>query len=289
MKLMPIMRALILWLPILVQIVHAQERESQEKREPAPPNPRFFNRPVDYWQRGLSYEAPAPAKSQDGHGDSGRPSKSASRNDWTQAVRQQDGSFAYYELPKPLVDVLEDPSPEKIRAYFEWKLGRTQKILRAAEAMKEYRAGLAPAPGGTAGGDTAPPAANAVPSGPPAPIEKPAPAGADGAMPPTKEGYSVTYFHRAGCHHCETQDAVLAAWLKDKPGIALEVVEFGNKPELWRQYNVRGTPSLLIANKVSRKSIFLEGLSREDVLNQALRRAGSSQAEPPSSKEGESK
>lgn len=289
MKLLPIMRALSLWLPILVQIVHAQERESQEKREPAPPNPRFFTRPVDYWQRGLSYEAPAPGKARDGRGDPGRPSRSAGRNDWGQVVRQPDGSFAYYELPKPLVDVLEDPSPEKIRAYFEWKLGRTQKILRAAEAMKEYRAGLAPEPGGTAGRDTAAPAANAVPSGPSAPIEKPAPPVADGAMPTAKEGTSVTYFHRAGCHHCETQDAVLAAWLKDKPGITLEVVEFGNKPELWRQYNVRGTPSLVIENKASRKSIFLEGLSREDVLTQALKRAGSSQAELPSSKEGANK
>lgn len=283
---MPVLRALMLGLGCLVQSVHAQESDSQEKREAAAPIPRFFARPVDYWQRGLSYEAPAPAKSQDGRGDAARPPRSAGRSDWTQVVRQQDGSYAYYELPKPLVEVLEDPSPEKIRAYFEWKLGRTQKILRAAEAMKEYRAGLAPAPGTTPGGDSATPAPNAVTSGSPSPVVRPAPPAADAAMPPAKEGTSVTYFHRSGCHHCETQDAVLASWLKDKPGVALEVVEFGNKPELWRQYNVRGTPSLVVENKASRTSIFLEGLSREDVLNQALKRTGSPQAEPPSPKEG---
>lgn len=278
-----------LLLPFLAQFAYPQERESQEKREPASPSPRFFDRPVDYWQRGLSYEPPAPVKAQDGRGDTGRSSRAAGRNDWGQVVRQQDGSFAYYELPKPLVDVLEDPSPDKIRAYFEWKLGRTQKILRAAEAMKQYRAEVAPSPGTPAREDSTTPAATADEPRTSATIEKPAPAVADGAIPSAKQAYSVTYFHRSGCHHCETQDSVLAAWLKDKPAVTLEVVEFGSKPELWRQYNVRGTPSLVIESKASRKSIFLEGLAREEVLNQALRRAGSPQAEPPPSKEGASK
>ena len=280
----PAFATVTLWLAFLVPSAHAQDREPEEKREPIP-IPRFFDRPVDYWHRGLSYEAPAAAKAQDGRGDPGRPSRPAGRNDWGQVVRQQDGSFAYYELPKPLVDVLEDPSPDKIRAYFEWKLGRTQKILRAAEAMKEYRAQVAPPPG-TPAGDSRPVAANTDDSAPPTPFEKPSPAIAGGAIQAPKQGYSVTYFHRAGCHHCETQDAVLTAWLQDKPGITLEVVEFGNKPELWRQYNVRGTPSLVIESKAPRKSVFLEGLAREEALNQALMRVGSGPSDPPPPKEG---
>jgi hypothetical protein len=202
-------------------------------------------------------------------------------------VRQQDGSYATHELPRPLVDVLEDPSPDKIRAYFEWKLGRTQKILRAAEAMKEYRSARMPKHESAgepveipADGRGAEAAAKILPPSAPDPARAgPGPAG-------SSEAFTVTYFHRAGCHHCETQDGVLLAWLKDKPQGQVETVEFGNKPELWRQFGVRGTPSLVIQSDASRKPVFLEGLSRETLLDDALRRSREPQPEASDSKEG---
>ena len=207
-------------------------------------------------------------------------------SEWAQVVRQQDGSYAYHDLPRPLVDVLEDPSPEKIRAYFEWKLRRAEKILRAAEAMKEYRRSVGPPPGKGApeeepGGEAFPPDA-AMAKG----AEKPPFASRQPSQGPAGRAFTVTYFHRAGCHHCDTQDGVLAAWLKDKPEAKLVAIEFGSKPELWRQYNVRGTPSLVIEDQISRKAVFLEGLSREGVLEEALKRSRQPESDPSARREG---
>ena len=96
---------------------------------------RFFDRPVDYWQKGLSQ--PAPKESESAVGSAEQPNIPAwsAGGDWSQVVRQPDGSTAVRELPRPLAQVLEDPSPDKIRAYFEWRWSRMEKILRAAEAM----------------------------------------------------------------------------------------------------------------------------------------------------------
>lgn len=268
--------------------IGAQEQILPGTKEPAPP-PRFFDRPVDYWQSGLSYETDG-RKGQEAKPGQAKPPGGAGRSEWTQVVRQQDGSYAYHDLPRPLVDVLEDPSPDKIRAYFEWKLARTQKILRAAEAMKEYRRVQMPkqAMGGEPGQGSAEErgaegAARELPRA--APTLAPAASG-PGA---SSEAFTVTYFHRAGCRHCDTQDGVLAGWLKDKPQGKLEIVEFGDKPELWRRFGVRGSPSLVIDSGASRKPVFLEGLSREPVLEEALRRSREPQPEGSTSKEGDKK
>lgn len=144
-----VLSALALCLLSLAAPLEAQEQASVPAMESPPPLRRFFERPIDYWQHGLSYEdekksASAPGTSKPGALATQGPS------DWGQLVKQADGTMAYHELPRQLIEVLEDPSPEKIRAYFEWKLARTQKILRAAEAMKDYKAsqsnGPAPAP-----------------------------------------------------------------------------------------------------------------------------------------------
>src|SRR5579863_9784243 len=90
-------------------LVEAQEIHAPPDEEPrsAAPVRRFFERPIDYWQRGLSYpEDPklAPQGSPPGKPDPGR-----KPSEWGQIVKQSDGTVAYQELPRPLVDVLEDP------------------------------------------------------------------------------------------------------------------------------------------------------------------------------------
>lgn len=245
--------------------LEAQEQASVQAKEGPPPVRRFFDRPIDYWQHGLSYEeekksATTPAANKPASVPKQNPS------DWGQLVKQADGTMAYHELPRQLIEVLEDPSPEKIRAYFEWKLSRTQKILRAAEAMKDYKAsqsdGPAPAPLPSA----APPLGVAPPD--PATARK-APQAAQVAAP-GKVPFTVTYFHRGGCPHCDTQDAILGRWLKDKPEAKLIVVDFGEKPELWQRFRVRGTPSLVLEAGGSNNPVFLEGVSQESELGKAL-------------------
>jgi hypothetical protein len=80
----------------------------------------------------------------------------------------------------------------------------------------------------------------------------------------------VTYFHKKHCPHCDSQDVILAEWLKDKPEGKLEVVEFGMMPELWQATQVRGTPTLLIQDSATRQTVILEGLSRAEALDRKL-------------------
>lgn len=244
----------------------AQEAPAGAPKDGPPPVRRFFERPIDYWQHGLIYEDDKKPASPAGGSpvQPGAPTKPAP-SDWGQLVKQPDGTMTVHELPRPLIEVLEDPTPEKIRAYFEWKLARTEKILRAAEAMKEYKASLAEGPGPAVAVQA--PAAVAT-----APFEaaQAKRSSSSPAAPPGRIPFTVTYFHRSGCPHCDTQDAILGRWLKDKPEAKLVVVDFGEKPELWQKFQVRGTPSLVIEARGSDRPVFLEGVSQESELGQAL-------------------
>ena len=240
---------------------------SQVGGKTTPASPRFFQNPIDYWQRGVSYEERDQQERKSASPPSGKVPPTGKRSDWGQLVTLPDGTLAYHDLPKPLVAVLEDPSPDHIRAYFEWRLARTQKILRAAELMKEFRASESAKAGG---GDHAPPLPPAVKEPdhalPPAgPTPAPGPSAANLGGP-----FTVKYFHKQGCPHCDSQDVILAEWLRANPGGKLEAVEFGSNPELWRAFQVRGTPSLAIECREGRKAVFLEGLSRSEALDRAL-------------------
>lgn len=243
----------------------AQEQPLSDVKNPPPPVRRFFDRPIDYWQQGLAYESEKKTASPGGSipQEPGSQRK-APPSEWGQIVKQADGTMAYQELPRPLVDVLEDPSPEKIRAYFEWKLARTQKILRAAQAMKEYRSsvpGESPPAAAPAGEGRKPlPASEG-----PAPSQPAAPGKVDYRGP-----FTVTYFHRGGCPHCDTQDVILSRWLRTRSEGKLVVVDFGEKPELWQKYGVRGTPSLVVEGPIPGSGVFLEGVSQESELEKAL-------------------
>jgi hypothetical protein len=258
---------LALWTFVLDAGVWAQEKTEADQKDAPRPARRFFDRPIDYWQLGLAFpEEKKPAPTNAGPGRPGAPGNPPP-SDWGQVIKQPDGSLAFHELPRPLVDVLEDPSPEKIRAYLDWKMTRAQKILRAAQAMKEFKSSQA----GGSGEEPLPLAAGGLPKkalG--APLASAAPQ-AQPAKELARTPFTVTYFHRSGCPHCDSQDLVLKGWLADKPEGKLIVVDFGDQPELWQKYRVRGTPSLAIEAKGSGRPVFLEGLSHEGELTQALR------------------
>ncbi len=238
---------------------------------------RFFDRPIDYWQRGIGYGKEKGTDSREDTKAIRKPEAVSPPSDWGQVVKLPDGSLAYHELPKPLVRVLEDPSPENIRGYLEWRMSRAQKILRAAELMKEFKGAAASKARADGERSQAPPlpADSPVASNPPKSV---APDAATSA-------FSIKYFHKQGCPHCDTQDAILGDWLKDKPQGKLEIVEFGNRPDLWRAYGVRGTPSIVLEDSGTKRTVFLEGLSRAEGLDAALRecraqgRAGTSSKE----------
>ncbi|HLY73471.1 MAG TPA: thioredoxin family protein [Planctomycetota bacterium] len=276
--------AIALFLLSVAVPLEAQEQASVQAKESPPPVRRFFDRPIDYWQHGMSYEdekksVMSPAANKPG------PVPKQNPSEWGQLVKQADGTMAYHELPRPLIEVLEDPSPEKIRAYFEWKLARTQKILRAAEAMKDYKAAQSEGPPPAAMPAAAPPAG--VAPAEPAPARKAASPAQ--VASPGKVSFTVTYFHRSGCPHCDTQDAILGRWLKDKPEAKLIVVDFGEKPELWQRFRVRGTPSLVLEAGGSSNPVFLEGVSQESELGQALLESSKPAVKLPARDGGEKK
>jgi hypothetical protein len=245
----------------------AQEGDAQAKKEKPVLVRRFFDRPIDYWGRGLDFEDESKGAEKDPKRTPGGSAQKAQPTEWGQVVKLPDGTLSYHDLPRPLVDVLENPSPENIRAYFAFRMSKTQKILRAAELMKEYRASVM----GQAG-DSAAPAPQAPPEVPKAagrPEEKPSPP-APPKQPRNQAPFSVTYFHKQHCPHCDSQDVILAEWLRDKPEAKLEVIEFGMQPELWRAYQVRGTPTLLIEDAGTKRTVFLEGLQRAEALDRKL-------------------
>jgi hypothetical protein len=258
---------LVLELLLLDARAWAQEKPEGDKKDAPCAARRFFDRPIDYWQLGLAFpEEKKPAPKNVGLGQPVLPEKPAP-SDWGQVIKQPDGSFAFHELPRALVDVLEDPSPQKIQAYLEWKLTRAQKILRAAQAMKEYRSSQP----GAAEEASLPRADDGEPKRAPGADESPAAPRAVPAQEGSRPSFTVTYFHRSGCPHCDSQDLVLKRWLADKPEGKLVVIDFGVQPELWQKYRVRGTPSMVIEAKSTGRPVFLEGLSQDVELTQALR------------------
>jgi hypothetical protein len=250
----------------------AQEKEEGPGKEKPPFPVRFFDRPIDFWGRGLGYEEEANSDPRPARAPEDRGSRKTPPSEWGQVVRLPDGTLTYRELPRPLVRVLEDPTPGNIRAYLDWRIGRTQKILRAAEIMKEYRASTLAGSGEvTREADPPEPPPSPAPGGPEdgrSRAQAPPPAPPTG--PGTPVPFKVTYFRQRNCPHCLTEDALLARWLEGKPEGTLDVVEFGMKPELWRTSRVRGTPSLLLEDLGTRKHLLLEGVSRADELDRAL-------------------
>lgn len=276
----------------------AQERALLEspcrpgENAPAGRDHRFFERPIDFWGKGLPLEPPGesdptgPEITGPG-GTSGREPRS---HDWVQFVQLPGGQMALYELPRPLVRVLEDPSESNIRAYLEWRKVRTDKILRAAERIRRYQEersrgpekapeetgpGTKPSPRGDTDGASA--------DSPLVPVPKAPRDGAPAAVAPPPHRFSIIYFRRSGCRWCDRQDEVLAEWMRAHPEARLEVVEHGTRPGIWIAYGVRGTPTLLMEDPKTGRTRLLEGFRERQDLEGALRalRAPAPSPSPP--------
>lgn len=275
--------------------VMAQEAKAPEgeKTPGTPPQPqqvsrarhdRLFEGPIDFWRKGLTYEAEGEEKAK-APGESLEVSRRFEKSlgqhdDWGQFVRLPNGELARFELPRPLVRVLEDPSDVNIKAYLDWKQARTGKILRAAERMKKYqeenrKGEVPPAEAALPSREekAKPQAAGETMSAPPSPPQ----AGPSRASPIGDT--TITYFRRPGCRWCDREDGVLAEWLKAHPGVALEVVEPGSRPELWTRYGVRGTPTLLLKETKTGMMRILEGFTAAPALDQALGEVSTGQGE----------
>jgi hypothetical protein len=236
---------------------------AQEGREEAPKAHRFFESPVDFWQKGIriAQEAERGGGAEKGRAE-GAPASSGVSNDWSFAVKLPDGKTGYQTLPDRLVQVLEDPSPEKVRAYFEWRLERAAKILRAAEAIKTYRQEFRDP---VVGEDARSPE-------PEQPMASDLVRGSSKKEEENPSGSQVRliYFHRKECPPCEKQNSVLSPWLGLHPEVELQVVEFGEHPKLWAKHRIRGTPTIVVEDGKGGDPVVLEGFSDEKRLDAGL-------------------
>jgi hypothetical protein len=227
---------------------------------------QFFEKPVDFWGTGRPKPEQATAKtSSEG---------SLRETIWAEPTRLPDGRYAIYVPPKPVLDFLEDPTPDNLKGYLAWKKERAEKLRRALHLLEEHRANAVPT-------------TKAVFAGTPTKVDSQDTRGltSRGASPssqdpadlpraksaaPNDERFLVTYFHKKGCPHCDTQDAVLAEWMKRHPEGKLRVLEFGESPELWTSLGIVGTPALLLSDAEGKRSILLQGLAQESRLENAL-------------------
>ena len=221
----------------------AQERPS-EKTQNAPG--RYFTRPLDLWNAGLTYDA-APQSS--GEVESLPPRVAVRENIWAQPIRTPDGNWMIYVPPKQVLNFLESPSEETAKAYLSWKQEQTDKLKKAMMLLARLRE-----PGATV------PAADV-------PIEAPG----KKALPPDFP-FRITYFKKPSCPHCVSQDAVLAEWQKRRPGGKVDIVLPGDRPELWKAYGVRGTPTLVVEAGTGDRKEILVGLQSEEALEAVLAR-----------------
>ena len=57
--------------------------------------------------------------------------------DWREPVLSQDGTITYHVPPRPVLDLLDDPTQENARLYLAWQNEKMQRILKAQEVLAE--------------------------------------------------------------------------------------------------------------------------------------------------------
>ncbi|HXX94708.1 MAG TPA: thioredoxin family protein [Planctomycetota bacterium] len=247
--------------PLQAQEGDASSREGRS-RSPS----RFFDRPIDFWR------ADAGEKERSALPPGGLPDAKSPPGESSTAPGRVPGAEAR-ELAPAFARVIEDPSPENIRAYLGERLRRIERILQAAERIREYQAQQLPD----------------LKSAPPGRIDRERPPSAPPPVPPEPvpaPGITLSYFHREDCPPCGIQDRILAAWLPRHPEVRLRRFEFGTHPELWRASGIRGTPSLVVWAEGSERPLLLEGLSPAERLDRALGECRRSMESPPAAPGG---
>lgn len=229
-------------------ILSPGQASAQERRGEGPRNDsaRFFQKPVDLWNAGLAtLQVPATSSNEDAPS-----SRVAIReNVWAQPIRTPDGSWMIYVPPKPVLDFLENPSEGTAKAYLGWKREQSEKLRKAMALLARIKDSEMPR------------------SGPDNPSDQAMPTAA-----PPGFTFRMTYFKKPACPHCISQDAVLAAWLKHRPQGKVEVLLPGEREELWKAYDVRGTPTLVLECGSPARKVVLIGLQSEAALESVLGR-----------------
>ena len=204
---------------------------------------RYFARPLDLWKAGLSF-GPAPQPSIEADP---LPSRVALRESvWAQPIRTPDGTWMIYVPPKQVLDFLESPSEETAKSYLHWKQVQAEKLKKAMELLAQVKDPAAAGPAAEAASPTA---------------------AAEISSTSRDRPYRITYFKRPSCPHCVSQDVVLAEWLKRRPAGTLNIVTPGDRPELWKSYSVRGTPTLVVEVPSRNRKEILVGLQSADALD----------------------
>lgn len=229
----------------------AQEATAEPPKEAGG---RYFTKPVDFWKteavRALKPSSTASSES--------APARMAVReNVWAQPIRTPDGSWMIYVPPKQVLDFLETPTEETARAYLAWKAEQTAKLREAMVLLAKMKT-----PTGEA-------------------LERP------GGKPPIKPApsdtsFRITYFKKPSCPHCVSQDGVLSEWLARRPQGKLDVVLPGDRPELWKAYQVRGTPTLILESPTQARKEILVGFHSEAALEESLAKLVHAQTGPSS-------
>lgn len=206
---------------------------------------RYFSAPVDFWKAGTSLKPPPqflPATPETA------PTRVAIRESvWAQPIRTLDGNWMIYVPPKQVLDFLETPSKESARAYLAWKAEQTEKLRQAILLLAKVKEAAAlPVPQEASNENAAPKAA------------------------PPDFPFRITYFKKPSCPHCVSQDAILAKFLTRRSTGKLEVVLPGDRPELWKTYQVRGTPTLVVEALGRGRKEVLVGLQSQDALEATL-------------------
>lgn len=171
-------------LPHGTVVARAQEVERPGGKDGSPHGRRFFDRSIDFWRTGAEKkEREAPASEPSG--------QVTLETIWAEPVRMPDGRFAIHVPPKPVLAFLEDPTPESLKGYLEWRKARTEKLRRALELLEGSRV-REPAAGS---------------AGPATQSEGSGPRKAAGTTEGTEEGgvkghskapFEITYFHKKG-------------------------------------------------------------------------------------------
>jgi hypothetical protein len=211
--------------------------------------------PIDFWGKGLSAEKPKVETLVSEVG----PAKIQIRESvWAQPVQTPDGSWMLYVPPKPVLDFLENPTEGTAKAYLAWKGEQAEKLARAMALLGQVKAA-----------NTNPAKVEVVP----------AEAGPEGDQ--AARSVTLVYFKKPSCPHCISQDQVLTQWLPRHPEIRTEPVLPGERPELWKAYGVRGTPTLVLRSEAGKEEV-LVGMTPQPQLEAAIRRVV--QPNPPAGK-----
>jgi hypothetical protein len=233
----------------------AQEQRVENPATAIPSPRRYFDRPIDFWRAGLSLDGDKEPKGPTLDPGSGR--LRIRESVWAQPIQTPDGSWLVYVPPPAVLNFLENPTAETAKAYVAWKADQAEKLKKAFNLLQEAKG----KPEGKKEAATSPPLEAASPG-----------------LYPTSD-VTLVYFHQKTCTHCTTQDGVLEKWLRRHPEVHLAPYEPGERDDLWKAFQVRGTPTLVFRGG-SNAPLVLVGLQTEEKLESALQAVHADRKEP---------